>query len=473
MIELPFDTGPVDDPSRKVDYYRDPIHNYIPYTVGEPGEITEKSIITSKWVQRLRRVFQLQCAWLVYPGAKHSRFLHVIGVMHLAGRFASQLYDSYARSMGADSLPSKQHVVETCRMAGLLHDVGHGPMGHTLDEIYAKNGYQTTHEDIGRKIITEELDGMIRAIKRSPYGDFSEELDPQIIANMIKLPAGKKPGDDWISVFSKLITGLYCVDILDYLMRDSYFCGTREYGTVDVERFMYSTFMSKEAGLTLQKGSLSALKSFLYSRFFMYENVYYHHKVRAFDFSFEELFRRSWKYLEVGNPLDDLEPFYKLDDYFLYSIPNLWSEGQEEEMREIASEWDRILNANVTWKCVYEMQYFPKDTLSSLFNPADVEKKMRALIYSELDPDVEIRIDIPHLAVRPENVLRDSSKQISVYDPHTNSYDTLALERLYDEIPFRMLMIRIYTNMDQDFESVKQAVMKALKVDSYQAKTSF
>ena len=70
-----------------MDYYRDPIHNYLAYTVSEnENEITEKTLISSRWIQRLRRIFQLQYAWLVYPGAKHSRFLHVMGVMNLAGK---------------------------------------------------------------------------------------------------------------------------------------------------------------------------------------------------------------------------------------------------------------------------------------------------------------------------------------------------------------------------------------------------
>ena len=459
--------------NRQVDYYRDPIHNYLAYTVSEnEHEITENTLISSRWIQRLRRIFQLQCAWLVYPGAKHSRFLHVMGVMNLAGKFANHLWNSYVEAHGIDSIPSRNHVVETCRLAGLLHDVGHGPMGHTLDEIYAKNGYACTHEDIGRKIILEELEVIIKGIKRSPEGHFSEELDPQVIADMIKLPKGQKHKYHWAEIFAKLINGLYCVDILDYLMRDSHFCGTHEYGTVDVERFMYSTFVSKEAGFTLHKGCLSALKAFLYSRSFMYENVYLHHKVRAFDFSFEELFRKAWGYLGVGNPMDDLNPFYRLDDYLLYSIPNLWSDSEVKEKQSIAVEWDAILNKNVTWRCVYEMQYFPKDTLSKLFNPTDVEQKMLDLIRTEIPEHIEIRVDIPYLSVRPENFMRDNSKKIAIFDPHTNSYDTLPLERIYNEIPFRMVMIRVYTRSTENFEEVKQAVFKALSVDEYRQKTS-
>ena len=170
--------------------------------------------------------------------------------------------------------------------------------------------------------------------------------------------------------------------------------------------------------------------------------------------------------------MDDLNPFYRLDDYLLYSIPNLWSESEVKEKQNIAAEWDSILNKNVTWRCVYEMQYFPKDTLSKLFNPADVEQKMLDLIRTEIPENIEIRVDIPYLSVRPENFMRDNSKKISIYDPHTNSYDTLPLERIYNEIPFRMVMIRVYTRSTENFEEVKQAVFKALSVDEYRQKTS-
>ena len=175
-MESKFNNTLIDDDklygsNRQVDYYRDPIHNYLAYTVSEnENEITEKTLISSRWIQRLRRIFQLQCAWLVYPGAKHSRFLHVMGVMNLAGKFASHLWNSYVEAHGINSIPSKNYVVETCRLAGLLHDVGHGPMGHTLDEIYAKNGYECTHEDIGRKIILEELNSIIIGINSFSLG---------------------------------------------------------------------------------------------------------------------------------------------------------------------------------------------------------------------------------------------------------------------------------------------------------------
>ena len=118
------------------------------------------------------------------------------------------------------------------------------------------------------------------------------------------------------------------------------------------------------------------------------------------------------------------------------------------------------------------MQYFPKDTLSKLFIQLMLNKKCSTWIRTEIPEHIEIRVDILYLFVRPENFMRDNSKKIAIFDPHTNSYDTLPLERIYNEIPFRMVMIRVYTRSTENFEEVKQAVSKALSVDEYRQKTS-
>ena len=111
----------------------DPIHRYILYTRpdGIPGESTEQDLIDSAWMQRLRRVPQLQSARWVFPAAEHSRFQHSLGAMHLAGRFAQQLHPSLKAEF--PDAPSAALLEELLRMAGLLHDVGHGPFGHFFE----------------------------------------------------------------------------------------------------------------------------------------------------------------------------------------------------------------------------------------------------------------------------------------------------------------------------------------------------
>src|SRR3954468_18713733 len=105
----------------------DAVHGYIPFTskAREAGEFTERQIIDHPWVQRLRQIHQLQTAWWVFPTAEHTRFQHVVGAMHLGSRAVAALYDSLAEVCG--DVPSRAYVESLVRLAGLLHDVGHGP----------------------------------------------------------------------------------------------------------------------------------------------------------------------------------------------------------------------------------------------------------------------------------------------------------------------------------------------------------
>src|SRR5437870_10721450 len=91
----------------------------------------EQDLLDDPWLQRLRRIHQLQSAWWVFPGGEHSRFQHALGAMHVAGEGARQLYPNLQEV--ARDTPSLPCVEETLRVAGLVHDVGHGPFGHFLD----------------------------------------------------------------------------------------------------------------------------------------------------------------------------------------------------------------------------------------------------------------------------------------------------------------------------------------------------
>src|SRR5436190_11279029 len=128
----------------------DPLHGYITFTAARNRqEPTEQTLIDHPWVQRLRHIHQLQTAWWVYPSAEHTRFQHVVGVMHLASRATETLYESLSEV--CNDVPSRGYVELLLRMSGLLHDVGHGPFGHFFDEHYLAQ-YGLTHETLGSKI---------------------------------------------------------------------------------------------------------------------------------------------------------------------------------------------------------------------------------------------------------------------------------------------------------------------------------
>ncbi|HEX6549013.1 MAG TPA: HD domain-containing protein, partial [Candidatus Dormibacteraeota bacterium] len=173
---------------RRVNLSSDPIYRYIRITKGgpggTPGRVSEQDLIDNRWLQRLRRIHQLQSAWWVFATAEHSRFQHSLGAMHLAGEWVRHLYPTL-RDVHAD-VPSEAVVVETLRLAGLLHDVGHGPFGHFFDENYLAP-WGIDHEVIGRRLIQHELGELIAGIGASPYGDFEpgESIDPRSVAYLI------------------------------------------------------------------------------------------------------------------------------------------------------------------------------------------------------------------------------------------------------------------------------------------------
>ncbi|TLY00365.1 MAG: HD domain-containing protein, partial [Thaumarchaeota archaeon] len=118
---------------------RDPVHGYVKITE------VERDLIDSPFIQRLRRIHQLAGAYLVYPGAVHSRFEHVIGTMNVAGMIA----ESLSKRIGIDN-----DEIQEVRLAALLHDAGHGPFSHMYEEVLTEKT-DLTHEDISQRVILE------------------------------------------------------------------------------------------------------------------------------------------------------------------------------------------------------------------------------------------------------------------------------------------------------------------------------
>ena len=214
-------------------------------------------LVDSPAFQRLRYVRQLGLAFLVYPGATHSRFEHALGTYHLARR-ALSLLDERGVLAGIPRL-----AWSTVRIAALLHDIGHYPFSHALEEIGALH-----HEEVARPLIAE---GPIAHILGAEMGD---DTPNEIIA----LIRGESR-----SPLQRLISGSLDLDKLDYLRRDAFMCGV-PYGEIDVDRLLNSlTIVEGSSGPEIgiiEKG-LSALESLLFARYQMYRNVYWHHAVRS------------------------------------------------------------------------------------------------------------------------------------------------------------------------------------------------
>ncbi len=228
---------------------RDPIHGYIKITQ------QERELIDSVYVLRLRRIHQLAGAYMVYPGGVHTRFEHVVGVMHVAGLIGQSL---------AAKAGLRDDDVQELRISGLLHDVGHGPFSHLFEEVLTEKT-DLTHEDLSQRIITKTVIADI--LKRNGH-------EP---SKMSKLSVGKSTGRPFMN---QAIAGGLSADMMDYLLRDSYFTGV-EYGKVDIQRVIDSLDVSPDGSLMLKRAALYAFEALLIARYEMFKAVYFHRTVRA------------------------------------------------------------------------------------------------------------------------------------------------------------------------------------------------
>src|SRR4029077_18637 len=204
-------------------------------------------------------VRQLGWTYLVYPGATHSRFEHALGTHHLSRRTLALL------SEAEDSASIGEIDQAIVRSAALLHDVGHYPFSHALEEIGALH-----HEDVARPLITE---GSVASLLSSHLGKDA----PLKIFDLIR---GRSENP-----LQGLISGSLDLDKIEYLKRDAFMCGV-PYGEIDVDRLTNSLVLvdDPETGrraLGVQEKALSALESLLFARDQMYRNVYWHHAVRS------------------------------------------------------------------------------------------------------------------------------------------------------------------------------------------------
>ncbi len=243
---------------------RDSLYDLIPLG---PREL--KLINTAAFL-RLQQVKQLGFVYRIWPGATHSRYEHSLGCYHLTVRALRSLLQRGADGgLAGISMSSAQ----TLMVAALLHDIGHYPFSHTIEDL----GHPIMHhEKVGRSIIEN---GEIAAILERDY-----HLSPERVADFIDPPQTKSlPPDD--ELLSHLLSGALDVDKLDYLPRDARACNV-PYGGVDVSRLLSALRIDRdvqgERRIVVTHKGISALHSLLHARQEMFDNIYWHHTSRAF-----------------------------------------------------------------------------------------------------------------------------------------------------------------------------------------------
>ena len=446
----------------------DPIHHYILYTRpdGIPGEATEQDLIDTPWVQRLRRIPQLQSARWVFPAAEHSRFQHALGAMHLAGRFAQQLYPSL-KAIFPDA-PSPALVEELLRITGLLHDVGHGPFGHFFDDNFLVD-FDLTHEMVGQRIIREELGDIIRGLRRSPSGPFApgERIDPEwscyLMGKAYTRPEAGHPR--WLAFLKPLLSGIYTADNMDYVLRDSYMCGVAV-GPIDVERIIYYSFFTEE-GLTLDRGGTQALIMFLTARFYMYTNVYYHRTTRGIDLHLKEIFRDTMRIAFPWDLRKELHPYLHLTEWTLLEDVGRWHDSDDPERKALGQEWRQILDRRLKWRMSHEVVLDIAELKRGLgfVKAEEVEARVRDRLPARLKT-FPFKIDMALQDPRPLNPLGLGDRQIYVYDSGSKRVSKEHLTELFKYLPGKVAQCRIFAATHEHDQILAEALERALSEDS-------
>lgn len=309
--------------------------------------------------QRLRRVKQLGLAHLVYPGATHTRFDHALGVYHLARR-ALALLDAGGQLA---QVPRGQR--ELIPVAGLLHDIGHYPFSHALEDLESDLVPQGHEEAAGRFLEDPDVRAALTA-----YGD-----DAGARLHALILGRSDHP-------LQGLVSGSLDLDKIEYLKRDAAFCGV-PYGEVDVDRLLESLRLAHdpecgrlEVGVAEQ--GLAALESLLFAKYQMFRNVYWHHAVRAATAVFQRLVREA-----LRDGWADLESLARMGDEDLMS----WLEARAEEHRAASAR-----RAREHWIPALRNRRLPKRAAE--WSGDELPQEVAPWVYSDprLRADVEDRL---------------------------------------------------------------------------------
>lgn len=281
-------------PAKKTIVIKDPIHGYVQMK----HELIQK-LLQTKEVQRLRHIFQLGVANMVYPTGTHTRFSHILGTYEIARRICNE--NKYFRQR------SYEKMLFMC--AALLHDVGHGPISHSFEACLE----DFNHEIMGVKIIKSKFSEINKVLN---------EYDVRLVDDICDLISKQSK---YLAVQS-LISSDVDVDRMDYLLRDSYFT-TNTLGQYDLWRIIYALNLD-ESGLYFNIHGVNVLEDFLIGRVHMYSQVYLHKKSLILDKIITMYLRRKIRSKTLDensklarfNKTRSVRIFNKLTDHHIFEL---------------------------------------------------------------------------------------------------------------------------------------------------------
>ncbi len=425
-------------PGKREGIIKDPVHNFIPIT-----EI-EKEVIDTVPVQRLRRIKQLAGVEYVYPGGIHTRLEHVFGTMHLAGLLASEL--SLSKEIELDN-----DTIQLLRLAGLLHDVGHGPFSHVFEGILEKK--DRTHEDYTTWIIRE-----------SEICEVLERYD--IDAKLLSTLAIGKCKEINPPVLNQIIANSAVdSDKLDFIGRDSFHTGAY-YGHIDISRLIYRIGVVED-NLAVDISALSVLEAFIIARLMSFKNVYFHRVSRAVQIMLLEAMWKSNQQQILDVP--DLETYLSLDDIQVWAT--LRNTDTSQEIMKRIERRDLL-------KTAFEREFRSQDHfVTQLLTAQTVREKLINEIAEIADVSTsQVYIDVPTVSSVPY-----SSHLAEPYDiplmsrqKSDNNRTKLTLRQyspVIDILRGILSIVRIYT-IKEHRDKVKKAAEQIFGEQAYASKIS-
>jgi len=369
--------------------------------------------------------------------------------MHLSGLVSRSLSSKI-------DLPENEK--QELRLAALLHDVGHGPFSHLIEEVMSEKR-NVNHEDITQRVLKETEIRDIVADKG---------FDPQELAEFAIGLSAKKH-----RYMNEIIAGGLSVDIMDYLLRDSYFTGV-EYGKVDIHRVINS-FEIVDNRLSLDNAALYAFEALMIARYEMFRAVYFHRTVRAAEIMLMKAITLADDELQLTNTADLTRYISLTDETTLEKLVNI-EPGSNQDLKRAKSLAENYRDRKLL-KCVFERLVHRKDEfLERIFN----QKKIRDELAREIargagvDPDL-VYIDVPTTPSVPFTSARQVLSTITLVSKvgDRTKHETVNVDdlTLIGAISGFFNIIRVYT-ASEERPAVEEAANKFFGSESYANKIS-
>jgi HD superfamily phosphohydrolase len=356
-------------PIRKI--INDPVHGFI--TIEDDLIF---AVLSHPAFQRLRRIKQMALAYLVYPGAVHTRLHHALGAYHLMSMAIDEL-----RAKNVEITPEEE---QATKLAILLHDIGHGPFSHALENTLVNIHHETISELL-IEYLNKEFDGQLSLALAVFKGSYHKKFLHQLISSQLD------------------------VDRLDYLARDSFFTGVSE-GVIGYDRII-KMFAVHENELVVEEKGIHSVEKFLIARRLMYWQVYLHKTVLSSELLLVNILKRAKELTRSGHSLfatpalkvflknditenempdNFIDSFILLDDNDIASAIKVWSESEDRILKELSL---RLLNRKL-----FKVKYYnPSDDLDieamrkKVQEDFDLSNETSNMLYSQQTESIKIK----------------------------------------------------------------------------------